>query len=76
MILFLSTIVYPRCTNPSLADPDTDCGSAGWAYSLFIAWNLLSMVSIRIYMCVRVFFHFALSSTYSPTCLPVIHLIS
>lgn len=24
---------------------DSDCGSEGWALALFIAWNLLSMVS-------------------------------
>lgn len=37
-----STIEYPRCT-----DSDnylySDCGSVGWAYVLFIFWNLLSM---------------------------------
>ncbi|KAH9939624.1 Ion transport protein-domain-containing protein [Epithele typhae] len=32
---------YPRCTISS--DGDTDCGSVGWAFVLFIAWNLLSM---------------------------------
>ncbi|KIJ40348.1 hypothetical protein M422DRAFT_256903 [Sphaerobolus stellatus SS14] len=36
-------VVYPRCTNPSEADPDSDCGSAGWAFFLFISWNILSM---------------------------------
>ncbi|KAI0321538.1 Ion transport protein-domain-containing protein [Amylostereum chailletii] len=35
--------VYPRCTVPSATDPDSDCGSVGWSFSLFIAWNLLSM---------------------------------
>ncbi|KLO12110.1 hypothetical protein SCHPADRAFT_875932 [Schizopora paradoxa] len=37
------TLVYPRCTPSSVFDPDSDCGSSGWAYTLFIAWNLLSM---------------------------------
>lgn len=32
---------YPRCT--ILANGDSDCGSEGWAFTLFIAWNLLSM---------------------------------
>ncbi|KAJ7019630.1 Ion transport protein-domain-containing protein [Mycena alexandri] len=35
-------IVYPRCTNSDTAE-NSDCGSEGWAFSLFIAWNLLSM---------------------------------
>lgn len=39
-----STVSYPACTNSGEDDPDSDCGSTGWAYSLFIAWNLLSMV--------------------------------
>ncbi|KAG8959952.1 calcium channel protein [Tulasnella sp. 419] len=34
---------YPMCTNSSLADVDSDCGSTGWAFFLFISWNLLSM---------------------------------
>lgn len=36
------TIEFPRCTenkNYLLSD----CGSVGWAYTLFIAWNILSM---------------------------------
>lgn len=36
------TIQYPQCTsndNYLLSD----CGSAGWAYALFITWNVLSM---------------------------------
>ncbi|KAG8883427.1 calcium channel protein [Tulasnella sp. 332] len=37
------TVSYPRCTNSSPSDGDSDCGSQGWAYTLFIAWNLLSM---------------------------------
>ncbi|KAG9016762.1 calcium channel protein [Tulasnella sp. 427] len=37
------TISYPACTNSGEDDPDSDCGSTGWAYTLFIAWNLLSM---------------------------------
>ena len=39
-----SALVYPRCTNSSDVDPDSDCGSIGWSFTLFIAWNLLSMV--------------------------------
>ncbi|KAK4687032.1 voltage-dependent calcium channel, partial [Tremellales sp. Uapishka_1] len=36
------TISYPRCTD----DTDflkSDCGSASWAFGLFISWNILSM---------------------------------
>ncbi|KAJ3763499.1 Ion transport protein-domain-containing protein [Lentinula raphanica] len=36
-------LVYPRCSNSSAQDDDSDCGSFGWAFTLFIAWNLLSM---------------------------------
>ncbi|KAJ7661709.1 Ion transport protein-domain-containing protein [Mycena rosella] len=36
------TVVYPRCTNAD-SEENSDCGSAGWAFTLFIAWNLLSM---------------------------------
>ncbi|KAJ6472696.1 Ion transport protein-domain-containing protein [Mycena vitilis] len=35
-------LVYPRCTN-SGSEENSDCGSVGWAFTLFIAWNLLSM---------------------------------
>ncbi|KAF5341523.1 hypothetical protein D9758_012561 [Tetrapyrgos nigripes] len=35
--------VYPTCTNSSPTEPDSDCGSVGWAFTLFIAWNILSM---------------------------------
>uniref|UniRef100_D8Q6Y7 Calcium-channel protein CCH1 n=1 Tax=Schizophyllum commune (strain H4-8 / FGSC 9210) TaxID=578458 RepID=D8Q6Y7_SCHCM len=35
-------VVYPRCTN-SGSEGESDCGSVGWAFVLFIAWNLLSM---------------------------------
>ncbi|KAI0667461.1 Ion transport protein-domain-containing protein [Trametes maxima] len=31
---------YPRCT---IIGIDTDCGSIYWSFTLFIAWNLLSM---------------------------------
>ncbi|KAF8646018.1 hypothetical protein AX16_007443 [Volvariella volvacea WC 439] len=37
------TIEWPRCTNSSPTQPDSDCGSKGWAFTLFIAWNVLSM---------------------------------
>ncbi|KAF8509855.1 Ion transport protein-domain-containing protein [Hysterangium stoloniferum] len=37
------TVTYPRCTTSSAKDADSDCGSPGWAYFLFIAWNILSM---------------------------------
>lgn len=37
-----STIEYPRCTE-SDNYLYSDCGSVGWAYVLFIFWNLLSM---------------------------------
>lgn len=36
-------IVYPRCTNSFGLLADSDCGSVGWAFTLFIAWNILSM---------------------------------
>lgn len=36
------TIEYPRCTD-SENWLYSDCGSVGWAYVLFIFWNLLSM---------------------------------
>jgi hypothetical protein len=39
-----SALSYPRCTNSSPKDLDSDCGSESWAFTLFIAWNLLSMV--------------------------------
>ncbi|EPS97893.1 hypothetical protein FOMPIDRAFT_1127618 [Fomitopsis schrenkii] len=32
---------YPRCT--ILPNGETDCGSRAWAFTLFIAWNVLSM---------------------------------
>ncbi|KAI0776961.1 Ion transport protein-domain-containing protein [Trametes elegans] len=32
---------YPRCTIQD--NGDTDCGSVYWSFTLFIAWNLLSM---------------------------------
>ncbi|KAF8639058.1 hypothetical protein AX17_001754 [Amanita inopinata Kibby_2008] len=34
---------YPRCTNSLALKSESDCGSMAWAFSLFIAWNLLSM---------------------------------
>ncbi|KAL5522184.1 CCH1 [Sanghuangporus sanghuang] len=34
---------YPQCTPPTEEEPLTDCGSTGWAFTLFIAWNILSM---------------------------------
>ncbi|QRW09988.1 ion transport domain-containing protein [Ceratobasidium sp. AG-Ba] len=37
------TVEYPRCQNSSASEPDSDCGSAAWAYFLFISWNILSM---------------------------------
>lgn len=39
-----STLAYPRCTQVSHGVYQTDCGSTPWAFSMFIAWNLLSMV--------------------------------
>ncbi|THU96001.1 hypothetical protein K435DRAFT_778779 [Dendrothele bispora CBS 962.96] len=35
--------VYPLCTNSSDNQEASDCGSVGWAFTLFIAWNILSM---------------------------------
>lgn len=46
-----SAIVYPRCTNTSSSESESDCGSIGWAFTLFIAWNLLSMVSPETRTC-------------------------
>ncbi|KAG1824615.1 Ion transport protein-domain-containing protein [Suillus subaureus] len=37
------TLAYPRCTIKADGLVETDCGSTSWAFSLFIAWNLLSM---------------------------------
>ncbi|KAG8215839.1 Ion transport protein-domain-containing protein [Butyriboletus roseoflavus] len=37
------TIAYPRCTQVPYGIYQTDCGSTAWAFSMFIAWNLLSM---------------------------------
>ncbi|KAL0066269.1 calcium channel protein [Marasmius tenuissimus] len=34
---------YPRCTNSSDLEPESDCGSTSWSFILFIAWNILSM---------------------------------
>ena len=45
-----STITYPRCTNSLEGQLNSDCGSEKWAYSLAIAWNLLSMVSSLLIM--------------------------
>ena len=42
-----SALDYPRCTISAFGE--TDCGSVYWAFSLFIAWNLLSMVSRNAY---------------------------
>ncbi|KAH7908813.1 Ion transport protein-domain-containing protein [Hygrophoropsis aurantiaca] len=36
-------LTYPRCTRVASKVHQTDCGSVAWAFSLFIAWNLLSM---------------------------------
>ncbi|TFK38523.1 high-affinity cell membrane calcium channel [Crucibulum laeve] len=36
-------LTYPRCTNSGVDESESDCGSTEWAFTLFIAWNLLSM---------------------------------
>ncbi|KXN82493.1 Calcium-channel protein cch1 [Leucoagaricus sp. SymC.cos] len=36
-------LTYPRCTNSLGSLAESDCGSTAWAFTLFIAWNLLSM---------------------------------
>ena len=41
-----STINYPRCTFSPVDRQASDCGSRGWAYTLFISWNILSMVRL------------------------------
>ncbi|KAG1853386.1 hypothetical protein F4604DRAFT_1591642 [Suillus subluteus] len=38
------TLAYPRCTITADGLVERDCGSTSWAFSLFIAWNFLSMV--------------------------------
>ncbi|KAG7087347.1 hypothetical protein E1B28_013323 [Marasmius oreades] len=50
MLSFMSTgegwnhaLEYPRCTNSSELETESDCGSIAWAFALFIAWNILSM---------------------------------
>jgi len=37
-----ATITYPNCVNSAFFY-DSDCGSAAWARTLFISWNILSM---------------------------------
>jgi len=39
-----SDLTYPRCTSSPTDETESDCGSTPWAFGLFIAWNLLSMV--------------------------------
>lgn len=46
MLPHYSATQYPHCTESSAHHSDTDCGSTAWAFSLFIAWNILSMVSL------------------------------
>ncbi|KAF9039224.1 high-affinity cell membrane calcium channel [Panaeolus papilionaceus] len=36
-------LTYPRCTSSPFDEAESDCGSTEWAFTLFIAWNLLSM---------------------------------
>lgn len=43
---YRSDLTYPRCTNSPGRESESDCGSTAWAFALFIAWNLLSMVRI------------------------------
>lgn len=42
--IICSALEYPRCTDTDTIHTDSDCGSEGWSFTLFIAWNLLSMV--------------------------------
>ena len=46
-----SDLTYPRCTNGSGSSPESDCGSTTWAFVLFIAWNVLSMVWFLTVIC-------------------------
>ena len=62
-----SAIVYPKCTNSSGFNTDSDCGSVGWAFTLFIAWNLLSMVRRRCHALLLSFTE-TICSISSPTC--------
>jgi hypothetical protein len=58
---YCSAIVYPRCTNSSSAtNSESDCGSIGWAFTLFIAWNLLSMVRQLLDMKVKLLSSFSI----------------
>ncbi len=43
IIVYCSALDYPRCTINS--NRETDSGRICWSLSVFIAWNLLSMVS-------------------------------
>ena len=52
LIFAYSTLSYPRCTEVLYGIYPTDCGSTAWAFSLFIAWNLLSMV-MELCFCTR-----------------------
>ncbi|KAG8797574.1 calcium channel protein, partial [Serendipita sp. 399] len=36
-------VSYPRCTNSNSSLSESDCGSRGWSFTLFIAWNVISM---------------------------------
>lgn len=65
-----SDLTYPRCTNSLVDKAETDCGSTPWAFGLFIAWNLLSMV-IRSFSSARAGFADLASSIFSWICLPV-----
>lgn len=44
LLIVRSAISFPRCTESSASLQESDCGSMGWSYTLFIAWNILSMV--------------------------------
>lgn len=59
-----SDLTYPRCTNSLVDKAETDCGSTPWAFGLFIAWNLLSMV-IRSLSSARAGFADLASSIFS-----------
>ena len=48
---YLSDLNYPRCTNSLSSPPESDCGSTTWAFVLFIAWNVLSMVRFSTFIC-------------------------
>ncbi|KAI0254512.1 hypothetical protein BJV78DRAFT_922791 [Lactifluus subvellereus] len=59
LTVLCGTMTYPRCTNSSPNDLDlgSDCGSTGWAYTLFISEHSEHVV----HLCEHVHCHIASS---------------